>query len=250
MPIGRVLRISGAITLLVAGLVHLDLYFGGYRSAGSVPSFGRSILLNAVVSAVVAALVAARREWFVRLAGIAVPVATLAAFTYTHTEHTFLGFQGDGLDPSPQAQIVLIAEIATIVLLGATFIPSIAARDESSGVPVLAATSVVAVAALIGFGIYWADKYGTTTTVAEEPTSVAIADFAFSPPALTVAAGSTVTWTNNDNFGHSVVATDGSFASSSLDSGVAFDFTFATPGEYAYVCGIHPEMTGTVTVTD
>jgi plastocyanin len=250
MPIGRVLRISGAVALLVAGLVHLDLYFGGYRSAGSVPSFGRSILLNAVVSVIVAALVAARREWFIRLAGIVVPVATLAAFVYTHTEHTFVGFQGDGLDPSPQAQIVLIAEIATIVLLGATFIPAIAARDESSGVPVLAVTSVIGAAALIGFGIYWADKYGSTTTVASEPTLVAIADFAFSPPALSVAAGSTVTWTNNDPFGHSVVATDGSFASSSLDSGVAFDFTFNTPGEYAYVCGIHPEMTGTVTVTD
>jgi plastocyanin len=250
MGIGRVLRISGAISLLVAGLVHLDLYFGGYRSAGTVPSFGRSILLNAVVSGIVAALVAARSEWFVRLAGIVVPVATLAAFTYTHTEHTFLGFQGDGLDPSPQAQIVLVAEIATIVLLGATFLPSIAARDESSGVPVLAVTSVVAAAALIGFGVYWADKYGTTTTEAQEPTSVAIADFAFSPPALTVASGSTVTWTNGDPFGHSVIGSDGAFASPSLDSGATFDFTFDTPGEYAYVCGIHPEMTGTVTVTD
>src|SRR3954470_18955896 len=102
MSIGRVLRIGGATALLVAGLVHLDLYFGGYRSAGTVPTFGRSIVLNAIVSVVVAAIVAARREWFVRLVGIAVPVATLGAFTYTHSEQTLFGFQGDGLDPSPQ----------------------------------------------------------------------------------------------------------------------------------------------------
>ena len=123
MGVGRVLRIGGAVALLVAGLVHLDLYFGGYRDAGSVPSFGRSILFNAIASGVLAALVAARREWYVRLAGIILPVASLAALAYTHTEHTLFGFQGDGLNPSPQAQIVLVAEIAAIVLLAADLRP-------------------------------------------------------------------------------------------------------------------------------
>lgn len=249
MNIGRVLRVGGAIALLVAGLVHLDLYFGGYRSAGSEPSFGRSILLNAVVSGVVAAAVAARREWFVRLAGIAVPAGTLTAFAYTHSQHTFLGFQGDGLDPSPQAQIVLVAEIAAILLLAATFIPSIAERDQSSGVPFLAAASAVAAGALIAFGAYWANHY-ETTTVASAPASVAIADFAFTPQALTVSAGTTVTWTNNDPFDHSIVAGDESFTSDALGNGATFRFTFDTPGQYAYVCGIHPEMSGTVMVTD
>ena len=70
------LRIGGAIALLVAGLVHLDSYFGGYRNAGSVPNFGRSVLLNAIASGVLTVAVAARREWFVRLAGIALAVAT------------------------------------------------------------------------------------------------------------------------------------------------------------------------------
>ena len=74
-----------------------------------------------------------RREWFVRAAGIAVPVATLAAFGYTHSGHTLLGFSGSGLDPSPQAAVALIAAISAIVLLAATLIPAAAARDESSG---------------------------------------------------------------------------------------------------------------------
>ena len=248
MNVGRLLRAGGAMALFVAGLVHLDLYFGGYRDAGSVPAFGRSILLDAVVSMVVAVAVAARREWFVRLAGIAVPVGTLAALAYTHTEHTFLGFQGDGLDPSPQAQIVLVAEIVAILLLAATFIPSVAERDESSGVPFLAGEVAVVTVAAVALGVYWADHYDTEAK-ASGPAAVAIADFAFSPPNLSVSAGTTVTWTNTDPLGHSVVAGDDSFASGDLAGGATFEFTFEEPGEYPYMCGIHPSMTGTVTVT-
>jgi plastocyanin len=249
MSIGRVLRLGGAIALLVAGLVHLDLYFGGYRSAGSEPSFGRSILLNAIVSGIVAVAVAVRREWFVRLAGIGVAVATLAAFTYTHTQHTLFGFEGDGLHPSPQAQIVLISEIAAIVLLAATFIPSIAERDASWGLGFTGVASGVAVVALFGLGAYWADQ-GETTTVGGSPSSVTIADFAFNPPTLAVPRGTTVTWTNNDGLGHSVVAGDGGFASDTLGTGASFQFTFHSAGEFAYICGLHPSMTGVVTVED
>ena len=41
MRLRHAVRIGGALALLGAGLIHLDLYFGGYRSAGSVPAFGR-----------------------------------------------------------------------------------------------------------------------------------------------------------------------------------------------------------------
>ena len=223
MRLGGVLRIGGAIALLVAGLVHLDLYFGGYRSAGSVPDFGRGILANAMASGVLAVAVAARREWFVRLAGIALPVVTLAAFTFTHTGHTFLGFQGDGLHPSPQAQVVLVAEIAAIVLLAATFIPSLAEKDGSDGVVALGAAGAIVVIAFVGFGIYWSSKYETTAG-AGGPTTVAIADFEFTPQVLTVAPGTTVTWTNNDSLQHSVVATDQSFSSNTSTGGRRSDF--------------------------
>ena len=53
---------------------------------------------------------------------------------------------------------MVIAEVAAIVLLAATFIPSIAARDESSGMAVLGAAGVVAAGALVGFGAYWASE--------------------------------------------------------------------------------------------
>jgi plastocyanin len=249
MKVGRDLRIGGAVVLFVAGLVHLDLYFGGYRSAGSVPSFGRSILLNAIVSVIVAVAVGTRRDRSVRLAGIAVPVATLAAFTYTHTGHTFVGFQGNGLAPSPQAALVLVAEIATIVLLAATFIPLFAERDRSSPVSVLIAAGAIAAVGFTAAGIYWADKYDTTAA-AGGPASVVISDFAFQPQALTVPKGTTVTWRNADPLDHSVVAPDQSFSSGALGRGDTFRFTFDTPGDIAYVCGVHPEMTGTVNVTE
>ena len=248
MSVGGVLRLGGAVALLVAGLAHLDLYFGGYRNAGSVPNFGRSILVNAIVSGILAVAVAARREWFVRLAGIALPAATLAAFTYTHTGHTFLGFQGDGLQPSPQAQVVLVAEIAAIVLLAATFIPSLAERgDHSGGIAALEAAGAIVIIAFVGLGLYWANKY-ETTAASGEPTTVAIAGFEFTPQLLTVAPGTTVTWTNSDSLPHSVVAVDQSFASNSLAGATTFRFRFDTPGDHEYFCGIHPSMTATITV--
>jgi plastocyanin len=67
---------------------------------------------------------------------------------------------------------------------------------------------------------------------------------------LTVAAGTTVTWTNHDDEIHTVVSTNhpGLFKSPPLDSGDHFAFTFKQPGTYRYFCSIHPHMTGTVVV--
>ena len=78
--------------------------------------------------------------------------------------------------------------------------------------------------------------------------AVTIANFAFGPSAITVAVGTTVTWTNSDTAGHTVTADDGSFKSDTLGSGATFTQTFATAGTFAYHCSIHKSMTGTVTV--
>jgi plastocyanin len=78
--------------------------------------------------------------------------------------------------------------------------------------------------------------------------AVKISDFVFSPPALTVKAGTTVTWTNEDDAPHTVDATIGTFKSGVLDSNERFSFTFTAPGSYKYFCALHPHMIGTVTV--
>ena len=78
--------------------------------------------------------------------------------------------------------------------------------------------------------------------------TVSISSFSFQPAELTVAVGTTVTWTNNDSASHTVTADDGSFKSGTLGNGATFSQTFATPGTFAYHCAIHSSMTGTITV--
>ncbi|RFB81625.1 cupredoxin domain-containing protein [Methylovirgula sp. 4M-Z18] len=83
---------------------------------------------------------------------------------------------------------------------------------------------------------------------ADDGASVTIDNFTFSPQTLTVAAGTTVVWKNNDDIPHLVVANDKSFRSKALDTDDSYSFTFTTPGTYNYFCGLHPHMTGTVVV--
>jgi len=80
--------------------------------------------------------------------------------------------------------------------------------------------------------------------------AVTIDNFSFSPAAVTVKAGTTVTWTNRDEEPHSVVSSEEPMRSPTL-AGTAntFSHTFARPGTYHYNCGIHPFMQGTVEVT-
>jgi plastocyanin len=79
--------------------------------------------------------------------------------------------------------------------------------------------------------------------------TVKIDNFTFGPKAITVTPGTTVTWINQDDIPHTVVASDGkSFRSKVLDTGDRFSFTFARPGSFGYFCSIHPHMTGTVLV--
>jgi plastocyanin len=95
---------------------------------------------------------------------------------------------------------------------------------------------------------------GTTASTqgpaaSEAGDAVAIDNFAFVPTTLTVAAGSTVTWTNRDEEPHTVVANDGSFHSPGMGSQATFSHRFATAGTFDYICSIHPFMHATVVVT-
>ena len=78
--------------------------------------------------------------------------------------------------------------------------------------------------------------------------AVAIADFAFSPATLTITAGDTVTWTNEDAIAHTATSTTSAFDSGLLNQGESFSLTFTTPGTYDYLCTPHPSMTGRIVV--
>jgi plastocyanin len=75
---------------------------------------------------------------------------------------------------------------------------------------------------------------------------ITIQNFVFSPASLTIKAGTIVTWANKDSVTHTV--TSSSFNSGNIAPGEKFQFTFASPGTYAYSCGIHPSMKGTIVV--
>ncbi len=77
---------------------------------------------------------------------------------------------------------------------------------------------------------------------------VTVDNFSFAPATTTVAAGTTVTWTNHDDIPHNVVSPDEKFKSPVLDTDQTFSHTFATAGTYTYYCSIHPRMTGQVVV--
>jgi plastocyanin len=79
--------------------------------------------------------------------------------------------------------------------------------------------------------------------------SIEIDNHAYSPAILTIAAGTTVTWKNDDDTAHNVRATDKAFASGALDTDDTYRHTFAAPGEYEYFCTLHPYMVGKIVVT-
>jgi plastocyanin len=71
----------------------------------------------------------------------------------------------------------------------------------------------------------------------------------FNPASVTVKAGDTVTWTNNDSVGHDVTGDNfKSGDSGGLQNGDTFAQTFDKKGTFDYVCTVHPGMEGSVTV--
>ena len=76
-----------------------------------------------------------------------------------------------------------------------------------------------------------------------------IADFAFAPPGLTVAKGTTVEFTNEDETSHTATAKgSGAFDTGTIKPGKSAEVTLEKTGTFAYYCAFHPFMKGTITV--
>ena len=90
--------------------------------------------------------------------------------------------------------------------------------------------------------------------------AVSITEYSFGPSDITIAKGSMVTWTNDGTLAHTVTATGfgsgqlappaGGAGGYGMSSGQTYAMSFATPGTYSYHCSNHPQMTGTITVTN
>ena len=73
--------------------------------------------------------------------------------------------------------------------------------------------------------------------------------YRFEPDVIQVPVGATVTWTNDDNFTHSVEMLDGSGRNPVVAPGQSTSLTFDTEGEFAYTCTFHrQQMNGKVIV--
>ena len=130
----------------------------------------------------------------------------------------------------------------------------------------------IVVIAVIGVGIFYFTKapaYSQTAPSApsastqpstqtpplpEQPAkaktyNIEIRGFAFNPSSLTIKAGDTVTWTNEDSVLHKIASDSGNeLSSDALSNGQTYSHTFTVAGIYSYHCGIHTSMKGTIIV--
>jgi len=77
---------------------------------------------------------------------------------------------------------------------------------------------------------------------------VFIQGMAFDPGTITVAANTTITWTNKDGVAHTITSDTGLFDSGTISANGVYSHLFNTAGTFPYHCTIHPAMTANVIV--
>lgn len=89
-----------------------------------------------------------------------------------------------------------------------------------------------------------------TTARAQTTHVVTIKNMAFSPADLTISAGDTVTWVNEDRMRHSAWEDSGNaFDTGLLANGESASLTFNGAGSFSYRCRPHSGMRGTITIS-
>ena len=89
----------------------------------------------------------------------------------------------------------------------------------------------------------------TASSAPSGPAVVEIVDYIYKPAQITVPAGTTVEFTNQDSTPHTATSKrSGVFETGSIDTGKTGEVTLEEPGTYAYFCAFHPFMKGTITV--
>jgi len=92
---------------------------------------------------------------------------------------------------------------------------------------------------------------GSKAPAGKADVTVDMKDIKFMPANVNVKVGGTVGWVNKDSVPHNVTKEGGpgaEFASDTVDAGGKFSHKFDAAGKVDYVCTIHPNQTGTVTV--
>ena len=112
---------------------------------------------------------------------------------------------------------------------------------------VVAFSTTILLAAVVIFAIRTPKLSVRAENKTTSGTEVKIDNFSFGPD-VTIAAGTTVTWTNHDDVPHVVASDTNIFKSKALDTDDRYSYTFTKPGTYVYYCTVHPKMTAKVVV--
>jgi plastocyanin len=135
--------------------------------------------------------------------------------------------------------------------LGATSTTTNAQGEASTTYTVGSATGTNEVRASVQTALAINASFTATANAPSTGVTVGVANFQFTPPSATVAAGGTVTWNFNQGI-HNVTWVAGGFTNSGdLGSGT-YQVTFPAAGTYSYYCSIHGSpgsgMAGSITV--
>lgn len=166
-----------------------------------------------------------------------------------------------GMDRYPRILFSLILVGATAACAAATDEPASATSPVATATATSTATSTPASQPMPSRSEHDMDAMGSHDVGsmdgdAAETVTVDIANFAFAPAELRIAAGTTVVFTNSDSAPHTVTAgTDDEpmgevFDSGLLEQGESFTVVFDEPGSHAYFCERHPPMTGLIVVEE
>jgi plastocyanin len=202
------------------------------------PLLGVLFVLGAVVELALAVLLAARPS----RAAIAATTLALAAMLVAYIPFLLFRLPGFPMTPEPLERVALLTK--GVELAGLAVGMTLWARPVPLPrrlAPAAATVLVACVAAAMAAPPSLADSAG-------EQRSVDIPGTSFSPDALPVLVGDTVTWTNHDTMTHTVTADHDEFDSDRLEPGAHFAHTFLQPGVYRYHCRIHRFMHGEIDV--
>jgi plastocyanin len=201
------------------------------------PSLGALFVAGAIVEAILVVLLLARPSRGV----IGGATVTLAGMLVAYLPFVLFHLPGFAMTPEPVERIALLTKIIELagVAAGITLLARPAPRPRRLG-PAAVTILAAGVAAGIAAPPSLAGGMGAER-------SVDIPGQFYSPDAMPVLVGDTVTWTNHDHLTHTATSDD--FDSGRLAPGAHFSLTFTKPGVYRYHCSIHRFMHGEVHVS-
>lgn len=106
----------------------------------------------------------------------------------------------------------------------------------------MAATFLYAPAFILQLGV------GTEVYAASSTHTVVIEGMKFLPETIAVKRGDTVVWINKDLFPHTATAQDRTFDSGEFATNQTWKYIAIKPGEFTYICALHPTMKATLIV--